>query len=117
MGQNHNVGYVENMKSLLTTSYQAALNYQRQGTSNDTIKQQPACIGRSAGNNTTDKWYVHQPNTVTEKDEITILWDMPVQTNKRLKLTSRTLSSGTRQQRIASSLTWSYHQNATPLSK
>ena len=34
---------------------------------------------------TADKWYEHQPNTVTENDEITILWDMPIQTDREIK--------------------------------
>ena len=33
---------------------------------------------------TADKWYEHQPNTVTETDEITILWDMPIQTDREI---------------------------------
>ena len=33
---------------------------------------------------TADKWYEHQPNTVTENDEITILWDMPLQTDREI---------------------------------
>ena len=33
---------------------------------------------------TADKWYEHQPNTVTENDEITILWDMPIQTDRKI---------------------------------
>jgi hypothetical protein len=34
---------------------------------------------------TTDKWYEHQPNTVTKKTEITILWDMSIQIDKQIK--------------------------------
>jgi len=33
---------------------------------------------------TTEKWYEHKPNTVTENDNITILWDMPVHTDTDL---------------------------------
>ena len=33
---------------------------------------------------TADKWYEHQPNTVTENDKITILWDMPLQTDREI---------------------------------
>ena len=32
-----------------------------------------------------EKWYKHQPNTVTENDEIVILWDMPIQTDREIK--------------------------------
>ena len=34
---------------------------------------------------TGDKWYQHQHDTVTEKDEITILWDMPIQSDREIK--------------------------------
>ena len=34
---------------------------------------------------TADKWYEHQPGTVTGNDEITILWDMPIQTDREIK--------------------------------
>lgn len=32
--------------------------------------------------NTKAKWYEHEPQTVSEKDDITILWDMPIQTDR-----------------------------------
>ena len=32
-----------------------------------------------------EKWYEHQPSTVTESDEVTILWDMPIHTDRELK--------------------------------
>ena len=32
-----------------------------------------------------DKWYEHQPETVTEKENVTILWDMQVHTDKTIK--------------------------------
>jgi len=32
-----------------------------------------------------DKWYEHQPPTVTENDNITVLWDMPVNTDREIK--------------------------------
>ena len=35
--------------------------------------------------NVEDKWYEHEPQTVTERDNITILWDMPIQTDREIK--------------------------------
>ena len=32
-----------------------------------------------------DKWYDHKPNTVTEGKDVTILWDMPIHTDKEIK--------------------------------
>ena len=32
-----------------------------------------------------DKWYEHQPETVKEKEKVTILWDMQVHTDKTIK--------------------------------
>ena len=32
-----------------------------------------------------DKYFEHGPSTVTENNAVTILWDMPVQTNKDIK--------------------------------
>ena len=34
---------------------------------------------------TNEKWYKHEPQTVTEKDNITILWDMLIQTYREIK--------------------------------
>ena len=34
---------------------------------------------------TNEKWYGHEPQTVTEKDNITILWDTPIQTDREIK--------------------------------
>ena len=31
-----------------------------------------------------DKWYEHDPNTVEEKDDITILYDMPIHTDREI---------------------------------
>ena len=33
----------------------------------------------------TDKWHDHKPNTDTEGRDITILWDMPIHTDKEIK--------------------------------
>ena len=35
--------------------------------------------------NVEQKWYQHEPQTVTERDNITILWDMPIQTDREIK--------------------------------
>ncbi|XP_068753285.1 uncharacterized protein [Montipora capricornis] len=35
--------------------------------------------------NVKEKWYEHEPQTVTERDNITILWDMPIQTDREIK--------------------------------
>ena len=34
---------------------------------------------------TNDKWYKYQPETVTENEKVTILWDMQVHTDKTIK--------------------------------
>ena len=34
--------------------------------------------------NTKSKWYEHEPQTVSEKDDITIFWDMPIQTDREI---------------------------------
>ena len=33
----------------------------------------------------TEKWYDHKANTVTEGRDVTILWDMPIYTDKDIK--------------------------------
>ena len=33
---------------------------------------------------TVDKWYEHDPKTVVEKDDITILYDMLIQTDRTI---------------------------------
>jgi len=35
--------------------------------------------------NKKSKWYEHEPQTVSEKDDITILWDMSIQTDREIK--------------------------------
>ena len=35
--------------------------------------------------NKEEKWLKHEPHTVTEKDNITVLWDMPIQTDREIK--------------------------------
>ena len=34
---------------------------------------------------TTDKWYEHQPPDVVENEEVSILWDMPIHTDREIK--------------------------------
>ena len=34
---------------------------------------------------TSEKWSEQEPQTVTDKDKITILWDMPIQTDREIK--------------------------------
>jgi hypothetical protein len=34
---------------------------------------------------TADKWYEHQPLTVAENNKVTVLWDMPVNTDREIK--------------------------------
>ena len=34
---------------------------------------------------TAEKWYEHQPQTVTENNNITVLWDMPINTDREIK--------------------------------
>ena len=45
--------------------------------------------------NKNEKWYEHEPQTITEKDNITILWDMSMQTDYEIKPTDKTLESRT----------------------
>ena len=45
--------------------------------------------------NKNEKWYEHEPQTITEKDNITILWDMPMQTDCEIKPADKTLESRT----------------------
>ncbi len=35
--------------------------------------------------NKSEKWYNHEPQTVTESDDVTILWDMPIHTDREIK--------------------------------
>ena len=34
---------------------------------------------------TAEKWYEHQPKTITENGKVTILWDMPIHTDREIK--------------------------------
>ena len=51
--------------------------------------------------NKNEKWYEHEPQTITEKDNITFLWDMPMQTDCEIKLTDKTLESRTDRKKTA----------------
>ena len=31
-----------------------------------------------------ERWYEHDPKTITEKDSVTILWDMPIHTDRTI---------------------------------
>ena len=31
-----------------------------------------------------ERWYEHEPKTVTENDSVTILWDMPIHTDMNI---------------------------------
>ena len=31
-----------------------------------------------------ERWYEHEPKTVTENDRVTILWDMPIHTDRTI---------------------------------
>ena len=33
---------------------------------------------------TVDKWYEHDPKTVVEKDDVTILYDIPIQADRTI---------------------------------
>ena len=46
---------------------------------------------------TPEKWYDHEPETVTENEDVTILWDMPIHTKRKPVNLS----------------TWQYHQTET----
>ena len=39
-------------------------------------------IGKHYEIEVTDKWYDHNPNTVTKGRDVTILWDMPIHTDR-----------------------------------
>ena len=56
--------------------------------------------------NTKEKWYEHEPQTVTENDDTTILWNMPIQTDREIKRpTDQTSSSRKTKKKAAYSLT------------
>ena len=46
-----------------------------------------------------DKWYEHQPKTFTKNEKVIILWDMRVNTNKRIKANKPDIISKDKQER------------------
>lgn len=75
------------MKRFLTTSSQAAQNRQKLSIPRVIIRQQQIHwkICREYKIKTTEKkWYKHQ--TVTENQDGTIFWDMPIQTDREIKV-------------------------------
>ena len=53
--------------------------------------------------NTKSKWYEHEPQTVSEKDDITIMWDMPMQRDRKIKANR---PSRTKKKKAVYSLIW-----------
>ena len=95
--------FVVNFRKLLTILWYGALSWPKLNTYTDTIKPQrtleltyihtyfivtyPKGLFKNKEMNidTNQKWCEHEPQIVTEKDNITILWDMPVQTYREIK--------------------------------
>ena len=99
--------FVVNFRKLLTILWHGALSWPKLNTYTETIKPQrtleltyihtyihtyfivtyPKGLFRNKEMtiDTNQKWYEHEPQTVTEKDNITILWDMPIQTYREIK--------------------------------
>ena len=50
--------------------------------------------------NKNEKRYEHESQTITEKDNITILCDMPMQTDCEIKPTDKTLESRTDRKKL-----------------
>ena len=46
-----------------------------------------------------DKWHEHQPETVTENENVTILWDMQVHTDKTIKANKPDIITKDKQQK------------------
>ena len=89
MVQTQCAGFVVKFRKLLTILWQVALSWPKLNTYTDTTK--PPCsylqwnICKEMNIDTNVKWYDHEPQTVAEKDNITILWDMPIQTDREIK--------------------------------
>ena len=47
-----------------------------------------------------DKWYEHQPETVTENEKFTILWDMQIHTDKTIKANKLDIINKDKQEKI-----------------
>ena len=63
-----------------------------------------------------EKWYEHQPSTVVDTDTVTILWDMPVNTDRELKANKPDIIvKDKKEKRCMIIETWQYLQNTTHL--
>ena len=74
-------------KRPLTILSLAALNWLKLNTSSVTTGQLHTCTGslcKEFGIEVKERWYEHEPKTVTEKDSVTILWDMPIHTDRSI---------------------------------
>ena len=82
-------GFAENLKSPLITDIVsgfpelAQTEYISQHNKTAAYIHWKICRGYEIEK--TEKWYEHQPTTITENSEVTILWDMPVQTDREIQ--------------------------------
>ena len=60
--------------------------------------------GKELNINVEEKWYEHEPQTVTERDNITILRDMPIQTDREIKANRPDIVIKTNRRKAAFSL-------------
>ena len=64
------------------------VNLRKQNIFTDTIKQPRIYKHWTVCHNhnikTSEKWYSHEPKTVTENEDVTILWDMPIHTDRKI---------------------------------
>ena len=70
----------------LTTWSLAAQNWLKLNTSTATTRQRHTCTWRSAKSLVLRwrKWYEHEPKTATENESVTILWVMPIYTDRTI---------------------------------
>ena len=80
MAQTKCAEFVSNFNKQLTTLSQDVLKLPRQSTYKDTTKHYDR----------------HEPSTVTENQAATILWDMPIQTDKEIQANTQDIHSGER---------------------
>ena len=87
MVQTQCAGYVINSRKPLIILWQGALSWPKLNTYTDMTKPPHTYTGtcKELNINVEEKWYEHEPQTVTERDNITILWDMPIQTDREIK--------------------------------
>ena len=90
MVQTQYAGFVANFRKRLTIHYIVAgcpqlakTEYLHRHNKAATYLQWNIC--KEMNIDRSEKWCKHEPQTVTDKDNITILWDMPVQTDHELK--------------------------------